>query len=44
MNSYLTPKSVHMVGQARQVQLILKQWLREWGPDAKLVDLLAGRK
>lgn len=44
MNSYLTPQSVHVVGQARQVQLILKQWVREWGPDAKLVDMLAGRK
>ncbi|WP_254438254.1 hypothetical protein [Paenibacillus sp. DCT19] len=31
-------------GQARQVQLILRQWLREWGPDAKITDLLAGRK
>ncbi|WP_145045266.1 Z-ring formation inhibitor MciZ [Paenibacillus xylanexedens] len=44
MNSYLTPRSVHLVGQPKQVQLILRQWLREWGPDAKLTDLLAGRK
>ncbi|MGP3784713.1 Z-ring formation inhibitor MciZ [Paenibacillus sp. 1A_MP2] len=44
MNSYLTPQSVHVVGQARQVQLILKQWVRESGPEAKLIDMLAGRK
>ncbi|MBY0203852.1 Z-ring formation inhibitor MciZ [Paenibacillus polysaccharolyticus] len=44
MKSYLTPQSAHVVGQARQVQLILRQWMREWGPETKLSDMLAGRK
>ncbi|CAH1217716.1 MULTISPECIES: Z-ring formation inhibitor MciZ [Paenibacillus] len=44
MNSYYTKQSVHLVGQARQVKLILKQWLNEWGPDARVADLIAGRK
>ncbi|PYE51703.1 Z-ring formation inhibitor MciZ [Paenibacillus barcinonensis] len=44
MKSYLTPQSAHVVGQARQVQLIIRQWVREWGPDTKLSEMLAGRK
>ncbi|WP_434750489.1 Z-ring formation inhibitor MciZ [Paenibacillus amylolyticus] len=44
MKSYLTPQSACVVGQAKQVQLILKQWIREWGPETKLSDMLAGRK
>lgn len=44
MKSYLTPQSAYVVGQAKQVQLILKQWMREWGPETKLSDMLAGRK
>ena len=40
MKSYRGSKSIHMAGQAWQIRAVLKQWLKQWGPQATVRDML----
>jgi len=42
MKSYRTGTSFHMVGQAWQIRIMLKQWMKETEPHAPLATLLGG--
>ncbi|MFU1794762.1 Z-ring formation inhibitor MciZ [Paenibacillus azoreducens] len=40
MKSYRTEHSFHMVGQAWQIRIMLKQWMKEYGTHAPLTEFL----
>ncbi|MEK3730841.1 MULTISPECIES: Z-ring formation inhibitor MciZ [Paenibacillus] len=40
MKSYKGTNSFHMVGQAWQIRIMLKQWQKEWGKDATVLDVI----
>ncbi|MFI2855553.1 Z-ring formation inhibitor MciZ [Paenibacillus sp. JSM ZJ436] len=40
MKSYRGTNSIHWVGQAWQIKIMLKQWQQTWGPDARIQDLI----
>ncbi len=40
MKSYRTETSIHMVGQAWQIRIMLKQWMKETEPRAPLSAIL----
>ncbi|MBB3127590.1 hypothetical protein FHS19_002244 [Paenibacillus rhizosphaerae] len=40
MKSYHTAHSVHMVGRAWQIKIMLRQMQKEWGPDTPLQHIL----
>ncbi|MEC0243402.1 Z-ring formation inhibitor MciZ [Paenibacillus dokdonensis] len=44
MKSYRTGKSFHMVGQAWQIRIMLKQWMKETDPHTPLAAILNGSK
>ncbi|MGG3282490.1 Z-ring formation inhibitor MciZ [Paenibacillus solani] len=40
MKSYKGENSIHMVGQAWQIRIMLKQWQQQWGPGTMVKDIL----
>ncbi|WP_082341543.1 Z-ring formation inhibitor MciZ [Paenibacillus solani] len=40
MKSYKGEHSIHMVGQAWQIRIMLKQWQQQWGPGTMIKDIL----
>ncbi|GIO55344.1 hypothetical protein BK138_13415 [Paenibacillus rhizosphaerae] len=40
MKSYRTANSVHMVGRAWQIKIMLRQLQKEWNPDTPLQHIL----
>ncbi|MWV45003.1 Z-ring formation inhibitor MciZ [Paenibacillus sp. HJL G12] len=44
MKSYRTGNSFHMVGQAWQIKIMLKQWMKEVEPHTPLASILDGSK
>lgn len=40
MKSYKRENSIHMVGQAWQIRIMLKQWQQQWGPETTVKDIL----
>lgn len=40
MKSYQGTRSIHMVGQAWQIKVMLKQWQKQWGPEVTIAELL----
>lgn len=43
MKSYLGKHSIHMVGQAWQIRIMLKQWQKEWGTNATVLEVISPR-
>jgi hypothetical protein len=42
MKSYRTESSIHLVGKAWQIRIMLKQWMKEAQPHTPLAVLLEG--
>ncbi|OZB94803.1 Z-ring formation inhibitor MciZ [Paenibacillus sp. XY044] len=40
MKSYRTAQSIHMVGRAWQIRIMLRQMQKEWSPDTPLQHIL----
>ena len=40
MKSYQSNDSFHIVGQAWQVRIMLKQWQNQWGPHMTIKEML----
>lgn len=43
MKSCFSPTAVRAQGKAWQIRVLLAQWLKEAGPEAKLTDLIDSR-
>ncbi|WP_082423199.1 Z-ring formation inhibitor MciZ [Paenibacillus dakarensis] len=44
MKSYQGIKSIHMTGQVWQIRSLLKQWQKQWGPEATIAEILSKSK
>ena len=44
MKSYQGEHSIHMVGRAWQIRIMLKQWQNQWGPEATIVDIITTKR
>jgi hypothetical protein len=40
MKSYQSSNSLHIVGQAWQIRIMLKQWQKQWGPHMTVKEIL----
>lgn len=41
MKSYRASNSIHIVGQAWQIKIMLKQWQKQWGPEVTIAEILS---
>ncbi|MFK4169069.1 Z-ring formation inhibitor MciZ [Paenibacillus lautus] len=41
MKSYKGDHSIHLVGQAWQIRIMLKQWQQQWGSETMIVDIIS---
>ncbi|MDP1508776.1 Z-ring formation inhibitor MciZ [Paenibacillus sp. CMAA1739] len=44
MKSYRTETTLHIVGKAWQIQTLLRQWQKEYGPTATIASLTVPKK
>ncbi|AVV59289.1 hypothetical protein PVOR_13179 [Paenibacillus vortex V453] len=41
MKSYKGDHSIHLVGQAWQIRIMLKQWQQQWGSETRVMDIIS---
>lgn len=41
MKSYKGDHSIHLVGQAWQIRIMLKQWQQQWGSETMIMDIIS---
>lgn len=41
MKSYKGEHSIHLVGQAWQIRIMLKQWQQQWGSETMIMDIIS---
>ncbi|MGG4219768.1 Z-ring formation inhibitor MciZ [Paenibacillus jamilae] len=44
MKSYRTETALHIVGKAWQIQALLRQWQKEYGPTTTIASLAVPKK
>lgn len=43
MKSYVRMNSIHFQGKAWQIRILLSQWQKQVGPNAKVIDVIQSR-